>query len=80
MAGGNARSHLGDGRTRDVSYTAGDTQRYIYGPGELMIHDLGNVGDTPLVFATVEFPDSAKRGVASRYSTAAEGRLTVAIG
>ena len=64
MAGGNARSHLGDGRTRDVSYTAGDTQRYIiYGPGELMIHDLGNVGDTTLVFATVEFPDSASEAL-----------------
>jgi len=28
-------------------------------PGEFMTHDLENIGDTPLIFATVEFLHSA---------------------
>ena len=42
-----------------MSYAAGDTQHHRYGPGEFMIHDLENIGETELVFATVEFLDSA---------------------
>lgn len=56
---GVARSHYHDGRTVEVSYVAGDTQHQHYGPGEFMIHDLENIGPTKLVFATVEFLDSA---------------------
>lgn len=59
MTDGRARSHYGDGQVREVTYAAGDTQHHIYGPGEFMIHDLENIGDTPLVFATVEFVTSA---------------------
>jgi mannose-6-phosphate isomerase-like protein (cupin superfamily) len=56
---GQARSHYGDGRTVEVSYLSGDTQHHRYGLGEFMIHDLENIGETELVFTTVEFLDSA---------------------
>jgi hypothetical protein len=59
MTGGKARSRYGDGTVREVSYAPGDTQHHVYGAGEFMIHDLENVGDTSLVFATVEFLASA---------------------
>jgi len=55
---GRARSHYWDGRVAEVSYEAGDTQHHRYGAGEFMIHDLENIGDTELVFTTVEFLDS----------------------
>src|ERR1700737_2984480 len=42
-----------------VSYAAGDTKHHVYAPGEFMTHDLENIGDTPLIFATVEFLHSA---------------------
>ncbi len=59
LTAGSARSRYHDGRIAEVSYVAGDTQHHRYGPGEFMIHDLENVGATELVFATVEFLDSA---------------------
>jgi mannose-6-phosphate isomerase-like protein (cupin superfamily) len=59
VTAGQARSHYGDGRTVEVSYLSGDTRHHRYGLGEFMIHDLENIGETELVFATVEFIDSA---------------------
>ena len=59
VTGGRARSRYGDGRIAEVSYRAGDTRHHSYGAGEFMIHDLENIGDTELVFTTVEFLDSA---------------------
>ena len=59
VTAGQARSHYGDGRTVEVSYLSGDTQHHRYGLGEFMIHDLENIGETELVFTTVEFLDSA---------------------
>lgn len=55
---GRARSHYWDGRVAEVSYESGDTQHHHYEAGEFMIHDLENIGDTELVFTTVEFLDS----------------------
>jgi quercetin dioxygenase-like cupin family protein len=55
MTGGRARSRYGDGRIVEVTYQAGDTKHHTYGSGEFMIHDLMNIGETELVFATVEF-------------------------
>ncbi len=55
---GRARSHYWDGRVAEVAYEAGDTQHHHYEAGEFMIHDLENIGDTELVFTTVEFLDS----------------------
>jgi len=59
VTGGRARSHYADGRIAEVTYTPGDTQHHRFGPGEFMIHDLENIGDTELMFTTVEFLDSA---------------------
>jgi quercetin dioxygenase-like cupin family protein len=56
---GRGRSHYGDGRVQEVSYARGDTKHLRFGPGESMIHDLENIGATPLAFVTVEFLDSA---------------------
>jgi quercetin dioxygenase-like cupin family protein len=59
MTAGRGRSHYGDGETSEVAYSVGDTQHHRYAAGEFMVHDLENVGDTELVFTTVEFLDSA---------------------
>ncbi len=59
VTAGQARSHYDDGRTVEVSYLSGDTQHHRYGAGEFMIHDLENIGETELVFTTVEFLDGA---------------------
>jgi quercetin dioxygenase-like cupin family protein len=56
---GRGRSHMQDGSTVEHTYFAGETQHETYGAGESKIHDLENVGDTELVFITVEFLDSA---------------------
>jgi quercetin dioxygenase-like cupin family protein len=55
MTGGRGRSHYGDGRMVEAAYQAGDTKHLTYGSGEFMIHDLMNIGETEMVFATVEF-------------------------
>lgn len=55
---GRAISHMDDGRTVEATYEAGSTTHHHYGLGEFKIHDLQNVGETDLVFTTVEFLDS----------------------
>lgn len=55
---GRARSHYHDGRVLEPEHRAGDTKHLHFGAGEFMIHDLENIGDTDLVFTTVEFLDS----------------------
>lgn len=52
---GRGRQHTHDGSTRDVSYVAGETRHYTFGPGEYLLHDLENIGTTELRFTTVEF-------------------------
>jgi quercetin dioxygenase-like cupin family protein len=52
---GAARSHMTDGSTVEVTYEEGETRHFAYGPGEYKIHDLENIGDSDLVFTTVEF-------------------------
>jgi len=56
---GRGRQHMHDGTTVEKTYLAGETRHEHYGPGEYKIHDLQNIGDTDLVFTTVEFLDSA---------------------
>jgi mannose-6-phosphate isomerase-like protein (cupin superfamily) len=56
---GRSRQHTGDGTTREVSYSAGETRHFTFAPGRYLLHDIENVGDTPLVFTTVEHLDSA---------------------
>lgn len=56
---GTSRQHTSDGTTRDVSYDAGETRHFTFSAGEYLLHDIENVGDTDLVFTTVEHLDSA---------------------
>ncbi|MBX6424575.1 MAG: hypothetical protein IRZ09_01415 [Variibacter sp.] len=55
------RQHLMDGSTVEYTYAAGETRHETYGPGEYKVHDLENIGDTEMVFMTVEFLDSANK-------------------
>ncbi|MBM7323499.1 hypothetical protein JS562_10300 [Agrobacterium sp. S2] len=64
VTGGAARSHYGDGRVGETTYAPGDTKHFSFGRGEFMTHDLENIGDTDLVFTTVEFKDSANAPLA----------------
>ncbi len=56
---GHSRQHTFDGTTREVSYEAGETRHYTFAAGEYLLHDLQNIGESELVFSTVEFLDSA---------------------
>lgn len=59
ITAGRSRQHTFDGTTREVAYTPGETRHYTFGPGEFLLHDLENIGDTELIFSTVEFKHSA---------------------
>jgi len=59
ITAGRSRQRTFDGTTREVSYSPGDTKFYTFGPGESLLHDLENVGDTDLVFSTVELKGGA---------------------
>jgi len=56
---GRARGYYEDGHIVDVDHFPGDTKHLSYGPGEHMLHSVENVGETDLLFTTVEFKDSA---------------------
>jgi len=58
---GRARSHQQDGSTVETDYSIGETRHETYGPGEFKMHDLENIGNTELVFTTVEFLSSANK-------------------
>jgi hypothetical protein len=55
---GRARSHYHDGSAAELTYETGQTVHKNYAAGEFMMHDLENIGDTPLGYTTVEFLDS----------------------
>ena len=62
ISGGRARSHVANGSTFSITeydLVAGSTKYTQYPNGAFKVHDLENTGDTELVFATVEFLDSA---------------------
>jgi len=59
ITAGRGRQHLQDGSTVEHSYRAGETRHETYRKGEFKVHDLENIGDTELIFATVEFLNSA---------------------
>ena len=56
---GRSRQHTSDGTTREVTYSAGDSKYFTFDRGEYLLHDLNNIGETELVFVTVEHLDSA---------------------
>ena len=55
---GKSRSHYATGETLDAEYEAGTTKHFSFARGEFMLHDLENIGDTDLVFTTVEFKNA----------------------
>lgn len=56
MTDGEGRSRFEDGRDARVTYRSGDTGHFPELNAETrFVHDLTNVGDTELVFVTVEF-------------------------
>jgi quercetin dioxygenase-like cupin family protein len=69
VTAGRGRSHFNDGRVADVVYRPGDIKQLTFKPGEFMIHDLENVGDTELLFTTVEFLDSPNAALDLRSHT-----------
>lgn len=56
---GSSRQHTSDGTTRDVTYAAGETRHFSFAAGEFLLHDIENIGESGLVFTTVEHLDSA---------------------
>lgn len=56
---GKARGYYEDGRIVEVSHFPGDTKHLTFGSGEYMVHSIENIGDTDLLFTTVEFKQSA---------------------
>jgi quercetin dioxygenase-like cupin family protein len=72
VTAGRARSRFEDGRVTESAYAAGDTRHFSFAAGQSMQHDLENIGETELVFTTVEFlqganaplavPDQVRRG------------------
>jgi beta-alanine degradation protein BauB len=50
---------MADGSIIEKEYRPRDIEHCVYGSGEFKIHDLENLGDTEIVFTTVEFLDSA---------------------
>ncbi|UPJ71837.1 hypothetical protein [Bradyrhizobium sp. 187] len=56
---GRARGYYDDGRIEDVAHFVGETKHFRFGPGESFTHSVENIGDTDLLFATVEFLESS---------------------
>jgi beta-alanine degradation protein BauB len=54
---GLSRNYHSDGRIVVAEHFAGQTRHFHYGPGDYMLHSVENIGDTDLVFTTVEFLD-----------------------
>jgi hypothetical protein len=56
---GKARNYFEDGSITEAVHYPGHTRHMSYGPGEYLLHSLENIGDTDLLFTTVEFKDRA---------------------
>jgi hypothetical protein len=55
LSSGTARGYYEDGRVQDVVHYPGETRFFKHGAGDYFVHAIENVGDTELVFVTVEF-------------------------
>ncbi len=58
VTGGLGRSHFDDGHVADIVYKPGDIKQLTFKEGEFKVHDVENIGDTELLFTTVELLDS----------------------
>lgn len=56
---GSAQGYYEDGSIRTATHFPGDTRHFVFGKNEYMLHSVENVGDTDLLFTTVEFKQSA---------------------
>lgn len=56
---GRARGYYHDGRILDVTHHAGETKHFTFPLGDFFVHSVENIGETELLFTTVEFKDSA---------------------
>ena len=54
---GLSRNYFSDGQIREAEHFAGQTKHFHYGPGDYMLHSVENIGETELLFTTVEFLD-----------------------
>lgn len=52
---GRARGWYDDGRIQDVVHYPGETIHFTFGKDEGFIHSVQNIGDSDLLFTTVEF-------------------------
>lgn len=56
LTAGKGRSRYADGRIVEHDYAADETRNFPnLSPDDAFVHDLTNIGATPLVFVTVEF-------------------------
>ncbi len=55
---GKARGYYDDGRVVDVVHFPGDTKHFKFPKGQSFTHSVENIGDTDLLFTTVEFKNS----------------------
>ncbi|MGX9966147.1 hypothetical protein ACVFYP_22670 [Roseomonas sp. F4] len=56
---GQARGYYHDGRIVDVTHYAGETKHFTFPAGDFFVHSVENIGETELLFTTVEFKTSA---------------------
>lgn len=57
VEGSRGLQRFADGTLMTRDYNVGDTKYLEHTPDTALIHDLENIGDTPLRFVTVEFLD-----------------------
>ena len=74
VTAGRGHARYGNDEERAVDYQQGDIEHLTYAAGESRMHDLTNIGNTKLVFVTVEFLDSANSPFALPEATIAELR------
>jgi hypothetical protein len=56
---GRARTYFHDGRIVEDRHYVGETKHFHFGAGEYFAHSVENIGDTDLLFTTVEFLNGA---------------------
>jgi hypothetical protein len=57
---GTARGYFEGGRIADTTHYPGHTLHRNYGPGEYLLHSVENIGQTELLFTTVEFKQGGR--------------------
>ncbi|QPM90492.1 cupin domain-containing protein [Pseudooceanicola algae] len=61
MVPGKARGYFSSGEVRDVEHFKGETRHFDYGKDDEMLHAVENIGDSELIFTTVEFIDGPNK-------------------